>query len=300
MNTKSIKYAVQLAALGSSNKVAERNNISRSAVSRNIKRLEDDLGYPLFVKLQNGVVPTLNGDIFLKYARQILKVEDDLRYSLGEELAYRGNVHIGMGTNRSVMFLSNIMPEFISIYPNISVHVHEMKTHEIVNAILSRELDFGVVSKAIMADGLTFLPILEEELVMVAPDNDTFALEHSYEKGRRRYIRLEDFADKMFVSGHLGQQSTAIADKSFKAAGISPKVVFRTENCLSRILLARNSSCYALLPHSYTHVSGIITPHYHLESSASTTWKIGITYIDSAEMPRTALTLKQFIMEKIK
>lgn len=299
MNTKPIKYAVELAACGSVQKVASKNQISRSAVSRNIKRLEEDLGGTLFVKLQDSIVPTCNGDIFLQYARQILNIEDDLRYSIGQEGAYHGNVSVGMGTNRAMMFVSNILPTFLDEYPNISVHVREMKTSEIVSSILSRQIDFGVVSRVIKNDGLNFEPLLEEELVMVPPNNDKYALEHSYEKDGKKYIRIEDFGDKRFVSGHSGQQSTTIADNLFEAAGIKPKIVFRTENCISRGLMAKNSGCYALIPHSYTHVSGIITPHYHIESSISLRWNIGITYVASSEMTKVASTLKLFILNKM-
>ena len=108
MNTKLIKYAVELANYGSYQKVANKHQISRSAVSRNIKRLEKDFGCTLFMKLQDNIVPTCNGDVFLRYARQILNIEDDLRYSIGKEGAYRGNVSVGMGTNRAAMFISNI------------------------------------------------------------------------------------------------------------------------------------------------------------------------------------------------
>ena len=300
MNTKLIKYAVELANYGSYQKVANKHQISRSAVSRNIKRLEEDFGCTLFMKLQDNIVPTCNGDVFLRYARQILNIEDDLRYSIGKEGAYRGNVSVGMGTNRAAMFISNILPDFIEEYPNIAVNVKEMNSTEIVNSIISRQIDFGVVSTTVKSSGLDYEPLLDEELVIVPPGNDTYALEHSIKRGNRRYVRIEDFDGKMFVSGHSGQQSTAIADHLFKYAGISPKIVFRTENCISRSLMAKNSGCYALIPHSYTHVSGIVTPHYHIDSDADLSWKIGIVHVASSEMTKVAATLKLFILDKMK
>ena len=52
MNTKLIKYAVELANYGSYQKVANKHQISRSAVSRNIKRLEEDFGCTLFISFR--------------------------------------------------------------------------------------------------------------------------------------------------------------------------------------------------------------------------------------------------------
>lgn len=300
MNTKPIKYAVELAAFGSFQKVAEKHKVSRSAVSRNIKRLEEELGCTLFVKLQDGIVPTCIGDVFLRYARQILNIEDDLLYSIGRNGVYQGNVNIGMGTNRAMMFLSDIMPDFVKAYPNISVHIHEMRTSEIVNALLSRQLDFAVVSKVIRTEGLVFEPLLEEDLVMVVPADDKYVKEHCYRKGNRSYVRLQDFKEKSFVAGHAGQKSMDIADSLFEVAGITPKIVLRTENCYARAKLAEKSNCYALIPHSYTHIGGSISEHYHIESDLTTTWSVGITYIDSDEMTKIAQTLKAFILAKMR
>ena len=72
MNTSLLRYAVTYAACGSAQKAAERLGVSRSSVTRNIKRLEEELGAPLFIAAPNGVVPTYTGDICLRYAREIL------------------------------------------------------------------------------------------------------------------------------------------------------------------------------------------------------------------------------------
>ena len=64
--------------------------------------------------------------------------------------------------------------------------------------------------------------------------------------------------------------------------------------------MAKNSGCYALIPHSYTHVSGIVTPHYHIDSDADLSWKIGIVHVASSEMTKVAATLKLFILDKMK
>ena len=72
MNTSLLRYAVTYAACGSAQKAAERLGVSRSSVTRNIKRLEEELGAPLFIAAPDGVVPTYTGDICLRYARPLL------------------------------------------------------------------------------------------------------------------------------------------------------------------------------------------------------------------------------------
>ena len=112
MNTSLLRYAVTYAACGSAQKAAERLGVSRSSVTRNIKRLEEELGAPLFIAAPNGVVPTYTGDICLRYAREILNVEEDLSFDLAEDGVYQGSVSIGMGANRAQRVLPEVLPEF--------------------------------------------------------------------------------------------------------------------------------------------------------------------------------------------
>lgn len=300
MNTKLMKYAVELSNLGSSQKVANKFGVSRSAISRNIKRLEKELGTPLFIKLQDGIVPTRSGETFLRYARQILNMEDDLRYNISSDGTYQGTVNIGMGTNRTLMILADVMPEFSNEYPRISVRVHEMRTADIMEALLARQLDFAVVSKTMHTEGITFEPLLEEDLVMVTPENNEFARSHSFQRDGRRYVRLSDFKDVPFILGHTGQQSRSIAENIFKYEGFTPKVILRTENCYAMAKMAEKGSAFALIPHSYTRLNGVKLEHYHIDCEVRTTWSVGITYVNKLELSRAAMQLKGFILRKLK
>ena len=83
MNTALLRYAVEYAACGSAQKTAARLGVNRSSVTRNIKRLEEELGAQLFITTGDGPVPTNFGEICLRYAREILKEEENLRFDGG-------------------------------------------------------------------------------------------------------------------------------------------------------------------------------------------------------------------------
>ena len=82
MNKEQLKYFMEFAFYGTAEKTAAQLGVSRSSVSRNIKKLEEELGSKLFTAGVQGIVLTREGDLCLKYARKILKIEDDLRFDV--------------------------------------------------------------------------------------------------------------------------------------------------------------------------------------------------------------------------
>lgn len=73
MNILHMKYAVEVAKLGSLNKAAETLIIAQPNISRSIKELEADLGITIFNRSSKGMVLTPEGEEFIRYAKSILK-----------------------------------------------------------------------------------------------------------------------------------------------------------------------------------------------------------------------------------
>lgn len=76
MNLMHIKYAVAIAETKSINKAAEQLYVGQSALSRAVKELEAGLGVTLFERSAKGMFPTPDGEIFVRYARTVLKQVD--------------------------------------------------------------------------------------------------------------------------------------------------------------------------------------------------------------------------------
>ncbi len=295
MNTALLRFAVEYIACGSAQKTAERLGVNRSSVTRNIKRLEEELGTQLFLTTVDGVIPTQTGDIFLRHARRILKIEDDLRFNFVGEALYQGTVDIGMGASRSQRQLPHVLPEFHRRYPNISVHLHETSTADLFIRLLNQRLDFAVVSQPATARGITFEPLMTEKLVLVAPKDDTFAESCSYKREGRSYVSLESFREKQFILGYPNQQSRTVCDQIFRRAGFEPRVVFQTLNNYTAARLAHNGLAYALVPESCTEQGDF--RRYHMEPELCAAWAVGIATLEGIPLSRAAQQLKEMMLK---
>ena len=78
MNLAHLKYAVEVANTGSINKAAENLFIGQPNLSRAIKELESSLNITIFTRSVKGMELTPEGEIFIKYAKSILKQVDDV------------------------------------------------------------------------------------------------------------------------------------------------------------------------------------------------------------------------------
>ena len=78
MNLLHMKYAVEIAETKSINKAAEKLFVGQSAMSRAIKELEASLGVTLFERSAKGMFLTPDGEVFVRYAKNVLKQVDDI------------------------------------------------------------------------------------------------------------------------------------------------------------------------------------------------------------------------------
>lgn len=299
MNTKQLKYAVELGNLKSFQKVADTNGVSRSSVSRSIRQLQNDLNTELFIRLQKDMIPTFFGDILIRYAKEILNMEKDMKYDLSEDGKYHGTVKIGMGTSRTMSILTDVLPRFRNEYPNVAVQLHELRTNELMESLLARSLDFAVVSKTMDAAGIAFEPLIAEELVLVAPRNDELTKEKSFLSEGRNCIDIRELSDAPFALGYPGQKSRAVADAVFADLRIKPNIVFQTANNYSLAMMAYNGLAYALVPLSCTRIRNNELPHLYLKLETQPRWFVGIAFLADHEMSKAATQLKKMMQEML-
>lgn len=297
MNTMLLRYVLEYASCGSAQKAAERLGVSRSSVTRNIRRLEEELGTQLFITTADGPAPTSSGDICLRYAREILQEEENLRFDFAGAGIYRGTIDIGMGSSRSQRVLPYVLPRFHQLYPNISVQLHEMSTADMSIWLLNQRLDFAVVSQPALGQGIAFEPLMTERLVLVAPRNDSFARECAYKKKGREYTDLEKFQDKQFILGYPNQKSRTVCDRIFQQVGFEPRVIFQTHNNYTAAMLAYNGLAYALVPESCTCMEPEQIPHYHMSPELDASWSVGIATLGKKCLSHAAQQLKRLMLE---
>lgn len=164
-----IKSFLAIAESGSFSKAAGLVGRSQSAISLQIKRLEENLGCLLFRRGKSKVTLTEQGDIFLDYARQSVELQWDVLRRLNES-AVHGDINLGTPEDFATHYLSEILAVFAREHPHIQLHVSCDLTLNLLNDFKDGKLDIALIKRDpdIVEVGSK---VWEEPLVWAAADD---------------------------------------------------------------------------------------------------------------------------------
>lgn len=149
-------------------RAAAELNLSQSALSRAIQKLEDQLGQPLFERHPREVILTDQGELLLVRAKEILKLVEDTLSELAEA-SRRGRIRLGAIPTIAPYFLPGLLSSFAEKHPEISVIVQEDTTEDLIKRCNHGEIDLAILALPIIAKRLEIEPLFDEDLLLVMP-----------------------------------------------------------------------------------------------------------------------------------
>lgn len=167
---RSIQYFVQIADEGSITRAADKLGVSQPALTRHVKRLEDELGTQLLMRLPRGVRLTTSGRDFLEQARTIvLQVSRARALVQGGTRTPRGRVAMGTSPTLAPLLLPGCIARARLQCPSIALSVMEGFSPQLLDALLTGRLDLAVTTNPPRSPALALTPLISEPLVVVAP-----------------------------------------------------------------------------------------------------------------------------------
>lgn len=155
-------------------RAAEELHLSQSALSRAIRKLEEQLGQPLFERKPREVVLTDLGELLLERAKEILQLVDDTS-SLLSEAGRHGRIRLGAIPTIAPYFLPDLLRSFADEHPDVSVIVQEDTTENLIRRCSHGEIDLAILALPVIARYLEVEPLFEEELFLVTSPEHALA-----------------------------------------------------------------------------------------------------------------------------
>ena len=175
MNTKVLEYIVAIAEEKSVSRAAERFYLSHPALSSHLKKLEQELGVPLFQRTSGGMQPTPAGLIFLADARAILHEEQKLREALTLMRHQRKNViRMMVDTPFYNRMIQRVLPGFTALHPDYTIDIVKCNAALGRSELLQGNGTLGVlISTTPQATDLVYLPFYTGYLRLIFPRDYT-------------------------------------------------------------------------------------------------------------------------------
>lgn len=145
MEIKDMKLFLSIVQAENLTRAAKKNGYTQSAASHILKRLETELGFPLFSRSQKGLVLTRSGESLIPHIRRILSA---VEYFDREVNLIRGIqkscITVGAYPSVSAQWLPAALLKFRAEHPNIVVDIREGTFHNIQNWLEDGSIDFGI------------------------------------------------------------------------------------------------------------------------------------------------------------
>lgn len=188
---------------GTLTRAAERVNRSQPAISQSLRRLEEEVGSPLFARDMQKVALTEAGRVLADYARRLLTMRDDaLRHVSELRTLKAGCLSIAAHEAAAVYLLPAPLRSYLNQFPNIKVSIRRSRPAEIPRQVMDREVDIGFVKEEPAFRELHWVDVHVDEMVLVAAPRHPFAT--------RTDVQVKDLGSEPFV---IHQQCMATTDR---------------------------------------------------------------------------------------
>ncbi len=152
--------------------------ISQPAISKHIQFLESYYKIPLFERKRNTISLTEAGQILFHQIKEAKRIESLLEYQLSvinNKINAKGSLNLGASTTVALYFLPKILSKFHYEFSNIHINLLNRNTDTIIDALLNKEIDIGIVEGRKKNAHLVYKHFLSDEVVAVCSKHSFIA-----------------------------------------------------------------------------------------------------------------------------
>jgi LysR family cyn operon transcriptional activator len=205
-------------------RAAERLHLTQSAVSHQIKALEEELGEPLFIRAKRGVKLSQAGKLALEHVERILDEAAALRECVaGRASAPQGRVRVAAATQAFVYLFAPLFESFMDSHPGVDLAFRTtVSTEQTVADILNGAADVGFASLAVYSPNLQVTKIFDDELVLIV------GREHRLAK--KRAVTAAEIEGERFILFERGASIRRSTDQFFAEVGVRPELALESND----------------------------------------------------------------------
>lgn len=243
MDIYQMKYVLALAKHRNFTQAAESCYISQSSLSQQISKLEKELGVRLFDRTTRAIRITEAGQTFVEMATGILHDVDTLEQTMATYAGFlRGTINIGAITALERIGFSQLVTDFYSRYPNLTLNIYQGKSLSLLESLEKRNIDIAFVTQPREHNYpyMDFRVVGRDEYSLIVSDKHPLA--------GREEVDLAELKDEDFILQHPDQSVSGLCMQACAEAGFTPRVISRIETVSIAMNLARQGLGVVFLP----------------------------------------------------
>ena len=223
MNLNQLRVFYNVIKKGSYLKAAEELCVTEPAVFIQVRSLERYVGHTLINKFGKELKLTEIGKLLYEYSVKIFTLVDDLTLEVKELQELRkGSLRLGSARAIAQYLMPVIISSFYDSHDNISVHLFERGSQELVDDVMHHMLDMAMVARVPYPEQIKVMPFSKEDiLVVVSPENKLV---------EKRIISFQDLAEEPLICTDARSAIKFSIWKEFEKRDLHPSVVIEAGN----------------------------------------------------------------------
>ena len=226
---------------GGLGRAADTLNITQSALSHQIKGLEEQAGVELFVRRSKPLKLSAAGKRLLRLAEQVLPQVSALEEEFnGLRAGKTGRLHIAIECHACFEWLFPVLEAFRHNWGDVDVDIRPGLSFEALPALVREEVDLVVSSDPEEIPGVIFIPLFDYEPVFLAAANNPLA--------KREFIEAEDLRDQVLLTYPVDRSRLDAFTELLTPAKVEPRAIRQVELTAVILMLVAANRGVAVLP----------------------------------------------------
>jgi LysR family transcriptional regulator for metE and metH len=222
-------------------RAAEQMNITQSALSHQVKGLEDQAGVELFVRRSKPLKLSPAGLRLLKLAQQVLpQLEAAQAEFMGLRAGSTGRMHIAIECHACFEWLFPVLEQFRKSWPDVDVDIRPGLAFDALPALLREEVDLVVSSDPEELPGVEFVELFDYQAVFVAASSHPLA--------NKDFVEAKDFRTETLITYPVERTRLDVFSQLLIPAKVEPLAIRQVELTAVILLLVASNRGVAVLP----------------------------------------------------
>jgi LysR family transcriptional regulator for metE and metH len=215
LEIRHLKLVAAIAQYGTLTRAGDALHLSQSALSHQLRDLEDRVGKPLFVRGKRVMTITPAGEKLLDAARSVLSTLDGAASALrSNDLAGPVPLRIATECNTCYHWLPAVLPVFKERFPNVEIRLELPASNRLLSSLVDDELDLAIMSSLQRDRRVTARPLFDDELLVAVHPSHRFA--------RKPFVAVTELRDETLIL-HSAVEQSSIMRRVLLANGVYPK-----------------------------------------------------------------------------
>ena len=199
---------VQVAKLGSFSRAGQKVFRSQSAVSAQIRQLEQAYGARLLDRSAKSVQLTPAGEVLFDYAARLLRLRDESLQAVADQATHpRGVLSIGANETTCLYVLPDVFDEYHRLYPAVQISIYRNFSHKVLQKVEDGSVDVGIVTLPVKSPSLKILPIFRDRMMLMVSTKNPLA--------KRKSVQTVDIVNEPLIFPKTGF-TRQMLDKLFR------------------------------------------------------------------------------------